>query len=90
MSNLAAVMKDEIRRLARKEVKAETATTKRWVAQHRKDITELKRQVRDLTREVALSLPKTTYSCLYKGLRLVAIATGVPSLSACSNCSSAS
>ncbi len=53
MSNLAAVMNDEIRRLARKEIKAETATTKRSVAQHRKDITELKRQVRDLTREVA-------------------------------------
>ncbi len=53
MSNLAAVMKDEIRRLARKEIKAETATTKRSVAQHRKDITALKRQIRDLTREVA-------------------------------------
>ncbi len=53
MPNLAAVMKDEIRRLARKEIKAETATAKRSVAQHRKDITELKRQVRDLTREVA-------------------------------------
>ena len=53
MPNLAAVMKDEIRRLARKEIKAETATAKRSVAQHRKDIIELKRQVRDLTREVA-------------------------------------
>ena len=52
MPNLAAVMKDEIRRLARKEIKAETATAKRSVAQHRKDITELKRQVRDLTRQV--------------------------------------
>ena len=50
MPNLAAVMKDEIRRLARKEIKAETAAVKRSVAQHRKDITELKRQVRDLTR----------------------------------------
>jgi DNA-binding transcriptional regulator YiaG len=53
MPNLAAVLKDEIRRLARKEIKAETAISKRSVAQHRKDITELKRQVRDLTREVA-------------------------------------
>ena len=52
MPNLAAVMKDEIRRLARKEIKAETANAKRSLAQHRKDITELKRQVRDLTREV--------------------------------------
>ncbi len=53
MPNLAAVMKDEIRRLARKEIKAETAATKRLVAHHRTDITELRRQVRDLTREVA-------------------------------------
>ncbi len=52
MANLAAVMKDEIRRLARKEIKAETVTAKRSVAQHRKDLTELKRQIRDLTREV--------------------------------------
>ncbi len=53
MPNLAAVMKDEIRRLARKEVKAETANAKRSVTQHRRDISELKRRVRDLTREVA-------------------------------------
>ena len=53
MPNLAAVMKDEIRRLARKEIKTETATAKRSVAQHRKDITELKRQVHELAREVA-------------------------------------
>ncbi len=53
MPNLAAVMKEEIRRLARKEIKAETATAKRSVAQHRKDITALKRQVSDLAREVA-------------------------------------
>ena len=53
MPNLAAVMKEEIRRLARSEVKAETATSKRLVALHRKDISELKRQVRDLSREVA-------------------------------------
>ena len=53
MPNLAAVMKDEIRRLARKEIKAETATAKRSVTQQRKDITVLRRQVADLTREVA-------------------------------------
>ncbi len=53
MPNLAAVMKDEISRLARKEIKAETPTAKRSAAQHRQEITELKRQVRDLAREVA-------------------------------------
>ncbi len=53
MPNLAAVMKDEIRRLARKEIKAETASAKRSVAQHRKDIIALKRQISDLNRDVA-------------------------------------
>ncbi len=53
MPNLAAVMKEEIRRLARSEIKAETATSKRLVALHRKDISELKRQIHDLAREVA-------------------------------------
>ena len=53
MPNLAAVMKDEIRRLARKEIKAETSTTRRSIAQYRKDIIALKRQVNDLTRDVA-------------------------------------
>ncbi len=54
MPNLAAVMKDEIRRLARKEIKAETAIAKRSVAQHRKDITELKRQVNKDCRPVPI------------------------------------
>ncbi len=52
MPNLAAVMKDEIRRLARKEIRAETAAAKRSLAQHRKDITALKRQVSELVRSV--------------------------------------
>ncbi len=52
MPNLAVVMKDEIRRLARKEIKAEMTTAKRSAAQHRRDIIELKRQVLELTREV--------------------------------------
>ncbi len=53
MTNLATALKEEIRRLARKEIKAETSTTKRSTAQHRRDIAALKRQVRDLTKEVA-------------------------------------
>ncbi len=53
MSTFASAMKDEIQRLARKEIKAQTAATKQASTQHRKDIAELKRQVRDLTRQVA-------------------------------------
>ena len=52
MPNLATALKQEIQRLARKEVKAATATTKRSSAQQRKDIAELKRQVRDLKTDV--------------------------------------
>ena len=52
MPNLAATLREEIRRLARKEIKSATGTAKRSSAQYRKDIAELKRQVRDLTKEV--------------------------------------
>ena len=45
MPNLASVMKDEIRRLARKEIQDQTGTTKKMAAQHRRDIAQLKRQV---------------------------------------------
>jgi DNA-binding transcriptional regulator YiaG len=50
---LAAVIKEEVQRLARKEVKAQLSTLKSSSAQHRRDIAELKRRVRDLTRQVA-------------------------------------
>jgi DNA-binding transcriptional regulator YiaG len=43
MSNLAVALKDEIRRLARKEIRAQVSTTKRAAAQHRREIAQLKR-----------------------------------------------
>ena len=43
MPNIAAVLKDEIRRLAKKEIKAQVGSTKQAVAQYRRDIAELKR-----------------------------------------------
>lgn len=54
MANLATVLKDEIRRLARKETKTLTETMRRQSAQHRRDIADLKRQVASLERKVAL------------------------------------
>ncbi|MAE63505.1 MAG: hypothetical protein CMJ18_04475 [Phycisphaeraceae bacterium] len=45
MPNLAAVIKDEIRRLARKEARAETNQLKKQSAQYRAAIAALKRQV---------------------------------------------
>lgn len=53
MPNLASVLKDEVRRLAKKEVRSDTAVTKRASAQHRRDIAELKRAVDDLSRRLA-------------------------------------
>ncbi|MBN1489328.1 MAG: helix-turn-helix domain-containing protein [Phycisphaerae bacterium] len=52
MPNLASALKDEISRLARKQIKAETGVTKRASAQYRRDIAELKRLVADLKRRV--------------------------------------
>lgn len=53
MSTLATVLKDEIRRLARKEIRAQTGRTARAAAQHRREIARLKRQLRDLERRLA-------------------------------------
>ncbi len=52
MPNLATVMKDEIQRLARKEIRSETAVLKRQSAQHRRDIAALKRENAELKRTV--------------------------------------
>ncbi len=52
MANVQSVLKDEIRRVAKKEIKAETGSTKQAVAQYRRDIARLKRQVRKLEKTV--------------------------------------
>ena len=46
-------MKEEITRLAKKEVKASTEPTRRAVAQFRRDIAELKRVVKSMERRLA-------------------------------------
>ena len=48
MSNIATVLKGEISRIARKEVRAETESLKKQSSQYRGQIAELKRQVADL------------------------------------------
>lgn len=53
MANFAAAIKQEIMRLARKEVRSETTATKQAVAQYRRDIASLKRQLRDQERKIA-------------------------------------
>ena len=57
MANLASALKEEIGRLARKEVRQQTAGTAKSTAQMERDIAALKRQVQDLQRK--LSPPRT-------------------------------
>ena len=53
MPNLVATLKEEIQRLARKEIKAQTGSTKQAVAQHRREIAKLKRQVQEQQKKIA-------------------------------------
>lgn len=53
MANLAATLKEEIQRLARKEIKAQTGTTKQAVTQYRREIAKLKRQFREQEKKIA-------------------------------------
>ncbi len=45
MPNIAAVLKDEIRRLARREIKQQVGKTQKAAVQYRRDIAQLKRQL---------------------------------------------
>jgi DNA-binding transcriptional regulator YiaG len=53
MTNIAKVLKEEIARIARKQLRAEVSTLKRAAARHRSDIAALKRQVADLTKRLS-------------------------------------
>jgi DNA-binding transcriptional regulator YiaG len=54
MPNIAVVLREEIRRLAKREIKASTSSTKGAVAQFRRDIAELKRLVQGQQKEIVL------------------------------------
>ncbi len=53
MPNIASVLKEEIARVARKEVRSETETLKKTSAQYRSDIAALKRRVSELEKLIA-------------------------------------
>jgi DNA-binding transcriptional regulator YiaG len=53
MANLAVVLKDEIRRLARKELKSHLGTTRQAVGRYRREIAELKRQLQAQAKKIA-------------------------------------
>lgn len=48
MSNIASLLRDEIIRLARKELKCEISSLKKSSAKYRQDVASLKRQVKKL------------------------------------------
>lgn len=50
--NIGAVLRSEISRLARKELKAETSSLRKQVAQHRSQLAAVKRQLQALERQV--------------------------------------
>jgi DNA-binding XRE family transcriptional regulator len=54
MPNIGAMLKQEIARLSRREVRSVTETTRKAAAQHRRHIAALRRQVARLERIVAL------------------------------------
>ncbi len=54
MPNIAGVLKEEIRRLAKKEIKAQVGSTRQAVARYRSDIANLKRQLGQQEREIKL------------------------------------
>ncbi|HJV49333.1 MAG TPA: helix-turn-helix transcriptional regulator [Geothrix sp.] len=53
MPNIASVMKEEILRLARKEVRSETEGLKKASAQYRSDIAALKRRIVSLEKQLS-------------------------------------
>jgi DNA-binding transcriptional regulator YiaG len=55
MPNIAAVLKDEISRIARKEARAQTADFKKASAQHRAHIAALRRRIEELERKLKIA-----------------------------------
>ena len=54
MPNVGSVLREEISRLSRREIRKQTATTKKAAVQHRHHIAALNRKVVQLERQVAL------------------------------------
>ncbi len=52
MSNIVVALKDEISRLARKEIKSQTKALRTITTQHRKAVAEMKRRISELERQV--------------------------------------
>jgi DNA-binding XRE family transcriptional regulator len=53
MANLTSILNEQIRRLARREIRAQSKIVRKLTAQHRRDIAALKRQLTGLRKTVA-------------------------------------
>lgn len=53
MPNIAKILKEEISRLARREIRANLERTRRSVVQHQREIASLKGQLKDMARRVS-------------------------------------
>jgi DNA-binding transcriptional regulator YiaG len=62
MANFATALKEEICRLARREIKAQTTSTRQIIVQYRHEILRLKRLLREQQRRVDLLERKKTKS----------------------------
>ena len=67
MPNLAAALKDEITRLARKGIKSDVGPLRKAAAHYRRDIAQLKRKVAKLQKQVGF-LEKETVSNAKSGI----------------------
>jgi DNA-binding transcriptional regulator YiaG len=67
MTTLAVALKDEIRRLARKEIRAQTSQTVKAVAKYRREIAALKRQLRAQEKTIALLATQTRTTHQHNG-----------------------
>jgi DNA-binding XRE family transcriptional regulator len=54
MPSILPALNDHVRRLARREIRAETKRTKKASAQHRRDIAALKRQLKSLLSRLSM------------------------------------
>lgn len=62
MPNIASILKQEIARVARKEVRHEIAALKKATANHRSEIAALKRRVAEAERKPRAAQPKSSSS----------------------------
>jgi DNA-binding transcriptional regulator YiaG len=90
MPNIGTLLKQEISRLCRREIRSEVATVKKASATYRRDIAALKRQIQDLERKSTVlakrtasvvnspaSLPDRPVRFVAKGLRSLRMRLGL-------------